>query len=380
MDFTNKSINLLNLHSAIQRFSSNIFDTFGAIYLLSLGISFPIVALIWTSICILGIILRPLSLMLSEKIGLKRSLILGVFISSGLFLVLSKVNGVNSWLYFYILYLTLCDIAYWLPYNSFYAVAGDINSRGKQIGTKLGFVTLLRMVAPLSGGIIITHFGFFYLYVIAMVVMLLSVIPLFFVQDVSPGKLISFKEAIRSIDSRGMILQIGDGIFNIHSFVWTIVLFSLAGNYVTFGGLIAFEIFCTTVLFILLGYFIDKGNGKMITNIGLLILGLAILFRVFFVNTIPEVIFSDILIAIGMTFYLSSFEVGFYNIAKKTPNTLWFMFFGDLGWDLGAIISLALSAYLFVLGVPLRFIIGLSLFGLFIIYYILKNFYTLKKI
>ncbi|MFA6524144.1 MAG: MFS transporter [Candidatus Paceibacterota bacterium] len=373
--FKNKNINLLNLHAGLCRFSNNIFDVFGAVYLLSLGISFPIVALAWAGSLFLRFILRPFSMLLSEKIGLRRALIIGVILGSMLFIVLTKINGINNYFYFYIFYLAICDITYWLPYHSYYATAGDEQNRGKQICVQFGFVTFLKTMAPFVGGIMITHFGFWSLYFIASIVMLLSAIPLFFAKDVLPGKIIIWKEAIQSIDKHGMIMMIGDGILYMHAFVWTIVLFYLVGNYTTFGGLVAFESLSIIVLFYFLGYFIDKGNGKRVTYIGLISIGVVILLRAFLVKTIPEIIITDVLIAFGMTFYLSSFNVGLYNMAKRSSNTLWFHFFGEVGWDIGAMISLTLSAILFSLGVPLKFIIVFALPGLFITYKILKKFY-----
>lgn len=376
MDFTNKTINFLTLHSGIHRFSLNIFDTFGAIYFLSLGISFSIVALTLACSCLLRIVLRPFSLFLSEKIGLKRALILGVFVNTGLFLVISKVNGVNNWLYFYILYFALCDIFYWLPYHSYMAVAGDENLRGKQIGTKIGFITILRMASPLIGGLIISNFGFLALYLSAMLIMLLSIFPLFFTIDMKPGKPMLFKEAIKTIDKKGMIMQLGSGILFIHTFVWTIILFYFVENYVFFGGLVTFELLTTVALSILLGYLIDKGDGKNITYIGLIIIGIVIISRTLFITTLPVIIITDIIIALGIIFYTSSFEVGFYNLAKESGNTLWFNFFGELGWDFGAGLSLLLIAGLFVIGVQLRLLIVFSLPGLFFVYYVLNNFYS----
>ncbi len=380
MDFSNKTINLLALHSGIQRFSGNIFNTFSAVYFLSIGISFPIIAMTWAGDCILRGILRPLSLLLSEKIGLKRALIFGVFVGSGIFLVISKVNGVNSWLYFYIFYLAICDITYWLPFHSYYAIAGDNSSRGKQVATMIGFITILQMTAPLIGGILITKLGFLSLYIAAMIIMLLSIFPLFFARDIKPGKPIHFKNAIKTIDKRGMVLQAGAGILSIHSFVWTIVLYYLVRNYVTFGGLVTFELFITVALAILLGYLIDKGNGKRIISIGLIITGIVIISRAFFITTMPSIIIIDIILAFGTMFYSSSFEVGLYNIAKQSENTLWFNFFGELGWDIGAGLSFVLVAGFFTLGVPLRYLIVFSLPGLFAVYYVLNQFYLTNQV
>ena len=379
MDFSNKNINLLTLHSGIWRFANNIFDVFSAVYLLGLGLSFPVVALAMVCSLILRSILRPLSMMLSEKIGIKKALIFGVVVSSGLFLVLAKVHSLNFWLYFYAFYLSLHDITYWLPYHAFYSSAGDEEKRGKQVGPQQATVAIFRTLAPLAGGLMIAHLGFWSLYLSATIIMLFSAIPLFYVNDITVGKSIGWREALKSIDKKGMIMQMGDGVLYIHDFIWTIIVFYLVGNYVTFGGLITFELFATVLLALFLGYFVDKGKGKKIAVIGLVGTGIIILFRGLYAHTIPQIIFSDILIAFSATFYSSSYSVAFYNLAKESKNTLWFQFFGELGWDIGAMVSLALGTLLFCLGVPFRFFILFSLPGLLIVYYVLKKYYNNKN-
>ena len=376
MDLSNKTVNLLNLHSGLQHFSSNIYDVFGAVYLLTQGLSFTVVSLAFAGGCLLRNLFRIFSLFLSEKIGLKRALIFGTILNSGLFLIISKVNGINSWLYFYIFYSVLCDITYWLPYHTYYSVAGDDEKRGKQIGAKLSLISLFKISAPLVGGIIITHLGFFALSITSILVSLLSIIPLLFTKDIIPNKSIDWKGALKIVGKKGFIMRMGDGILYIHTFIWTIVIFYIARNYVVFGGLVTFELFSTTLLFLLLGYFIDKGKGKIITYIGLISTGIVILLRALWITTIPGIILSDIVLAFGMAFYSSSFEVGFYNLAKQSTNALWFQFFSELGWDIGAMVCLALSAFLYAIGIPLQFILIISVAGLFINYGVLKKFYS----
>lgn len=268
----NRNIDLLDLHVGLHRFGANIIDVFGAVYLLGLGLSFSTVALAAAASCVIRMVLRPFSLLLSERIGLRKSLLIGTVVNAGLFLVLAGVSELNPWLFFYVFYSALCNITYWLSFHSYNAAAGDTDKRGRQMGLQLGLVTVARMVAPLVGGILIVHLGFLSLYVVATVVMLAAVGPLFFIEDVVPGRSMGWREAVRTVDKRGLVIQMGDGLLYMHGFVWTIVLFLIVGNYVVFGGLVAFELLATAFLFMVLGYFIDKGKGRVITYAGLVLL------------------------------------------------------------------------------------------------------------
>ncbi len=374
--FKNKIVNLLNVHSGLHRFSNNIFDVFGAVYLLELGLSYPTVAFAWVGSMLIRFLVRPLSILLSQKIGLKRSIIFGVLVNSGIFFALSKVTGINGWLVFYMVYLALCDIFYWLPYHSYYSTAGDNADRGKQVGVLFGLVTLLSMVAPLIGGILISQFGFSTLYIFATSVMLVSLVPVFFLPDLSPGSTMTFKNAFKSIDKRGLVMQMGEGFMNMHIFVWTIALFYLIGNYETFGLLVTIQLLATSIIFMILGHYLDKGKGRKIMMIGTFLMAVVVILRALFVTTILEVIFVDVIFALASTFFWSSFGVGLYTIAKNTPNTLWFHFFAECGWDIGAGVSIAVSATLFILGVPLKLVILFSLLGLLIVFKVFNNFYN----
>jgi len=374
MDFTNKNINLLNIHSGLQQFSANIFDSFGVIFLLTIGLPLPIIALVWASNCIIRSLLRPIYLFFTQKVGLKKALIYGILFNSGLYLVLYKVNGLNNWLLFYIFYLAICDIAYWLPFHSYYAIAGDKDKRGKQIGVKLSAIAIFQITAPLLGGIVITHFGFLWIYILATLVMLMSIIPILLAEDKIPGEQMNFKTAIKTIDKRGFVMQVGDGILYLQSFVWTVLVYYLVKNFVIFGGLITLELFLTSTLFVLLGFSIDKGNGKKIGLIGLISLGIVIILRSILITTIFQVIVTNFLFAIGMAFYSSAFGVRFYNLSKNSGNTLWFHFFGELGWDIGAASVLIIGAVFLLIGVPLQYLLLCSLIGLPIVNVVFKKF------
>lgn len=375
----NKEIALINLHTALQRYSNKALDVFGAIYFLNLGIAFHIVTLVWAASFVLRFLLRPLSLKFSERFGLKTALIFGTTISSGIFLIFPFVDGVNIWLFVFAVGLAIFDIFYWLPYHAFYTVIGDENKRGLQIALRSGLVDGAQILAPLLGGIMAAKLGFWALYGSAMLVMLVSAIPIFFMKDHSPGVKMGLREAMGRIDKRGLIMQIGDGIHNnAHFFLWTIVLFLLTNDFINFGALITFELFVTVILSFILGHYIDAGKGRWIAHMGPIFLAVAVLARVFWVTTIPQIILLNFVSAIGITFLAMPYQVSINNLAKRTHNALWFHFFGEIGWDIGAAFVFTTAALLSVCGVELRDIMLLALSGLVIVDHVLKRYYKAR--
>ncbi len=370
----NRNITLLNFHTALQRFSNKTLDVFGGVYFLSHGVSFPAVALMWSGSFFIRFLLRPLSLWLSIRVGLKWALILGTIISSGLFLVFSRVDGLNIWLLVFAVYLAFYDILYWLPYHSYYVASGEENDRGKQVAFGALLTNIVQIAVPVLGAILATTIGFESLYISAMICMILSVGPVLFSRDKSPGRKMSFQEAYAEIDKRGLVMSIGQGLVtNAHEFLWTIALFLLIGNLVNFGGLITTELLLVAILSLIIGHFIDQGNIKWATRLGLGITAVAVISRSLWVSTTPQIILINIVAAIGSAFYSMAYAVSLYNFSKRTHNTLWFHFFAEAGADIGSALAMLVSAGLFVIGISLQHIILFALVGLLIIDYAIKS-------
>src|SRR5262249_44864692 len=131
--FSNRTINFLHFHYALWIFGSGVVTIFGPIYLLKLGFSLPAVAAIWGGIHFVRFFFRPLWMPVILKIGLKRALIAGTFLWVGIFPLLSLMQQNPAWLWVLVPWFGLCDVAYWVPFHAFYALAGNLEKRGKQM-------------------------------------------------------------------------------------------------------------------------------------------------------------------------------------------------------------------------------------------------------
>jgi len=376
----NKQVNLLNFHGSLVRFASSVIGIFGIVYLLKQGIPIHIILFLWSLIFILRSAVRPLSLKLQKRIGLKKGVIIGTLFYAGVFPVLSQVDGIGIWLFLFIVYYSIADTLYWLPYHSYYAAMGEEEHRGKHIGVREALSTIFTSIAPLAGGLLIVNFGFTATYFAAAVIMFLASIPVFFTKDRSPGEEMTFKKAYKDLDRRGFWLLLGDSIlYNSHGFLWPVVLFLIVGNFVVMGGLLTLEMILTASLFLLLGHFIDKGKGKKILNIASILFVIVVAGRSFYVYDIKTILVFEVLAAFMLCFYVSSLFTVFYNLSKKSHNTLWFHFFGEIGWDVGAFFALASASLWTFLGFELRYFLPLSFLGLFIVRRVINSYFKNNK-
>ena len=376
----NKQINLLNLHTGLYRFANSIFYIFGTVYFLKQGIPLHIALLIWSFTFIIRMTIRPFALILQETIGLKKSVILGTLFFPGVFIFLSQINGINIWFFLFPIYFAIADSLYWLPYHAYYAAMGDLEHRGKHIGTREALITVLTSIAPVLNGFLIKNIGFWLVYIIAPIVMISAILPLLFANDCSPGEKMTYKKAFKKIDRKGFWLLLGDSIaYNANQFLWPIVLFLLFGNFVILGGLMSLEMFLVAILFLLLGHFIDNGKGIKIVWSAFILFIIVVLGRSFYVNDIKSILIFEVIAALMLCTYSSSLNTAFYNLAKKSHNTLWFHYFAEFGWDIGAFISLTLASLWVYLGFELRYIMPLSLVGILIVRGVLRNYFISAK-
>ncbi len=372
----NKQINLLNLHAILRRFSASIIDIFGSIYFLQQGISLQIVLAVWLVNFLIRISARPISLKLVQKIGLKKSTIIGSIIYSGLFPIIAQVNGVSIWLLIFIIYLAIVDIFYWLPFHAFYASSGDSKHRGKELGSLAAVGTIIAGISPILGGFLIDTFGFWSAYVLSTIVMIFGVIPLFFSSKIEVKSQFSYKQAWKEIDKKGLLLSGGWAIlYTFHDFLWIIIMFSIVGNFFVFGGLIGFQMFITAILFLLLGHFVDKGKGLNIALVGIIMIIIVIFGRAFYVKDVPSILIFEIIMAIANCFFTSSANTAFYAITHKSKNPIWFQFFSESCWDLGSIFSLSIISILVYFDVDLRNIMLLAIPGFWIVYFVLRKYF-----
>lgn len=345
--------------------SLKVFEVFSAIYFLDQGISFPVVMLVFAGSYVGRLFIRPLAVQSIYKYGLKRSTIFGTVFSAGLFLIYPFIDGINAWLILFAVYLAIQDILYWLPYHTFYALAGETETRGKQLAIQEVLINCMQVLVPLSGGVLAHIFGFNALYIAALLAALLSVIPLLFTRDIHPEAKITFKQALKKTNRHGLLLAMGYSFYdNGGTVLWTIVIYMTAENLITFGGLVTYELLIGVVLAWIVGHHVDNGRTKLIVTVGIATLIIAVLFQAFWSMTVTHILIINTVIAFGTTLFSIPYWSVTYNLGHQSISTLWYLFFAEAGWDIGGIAACLLAAILFVFHPDIQHILLISVTGL----------------
>lgn len=360
--FANRTMNLLNAHYCIRAAGQEMANLFALSYLYKQGMPLSAVCFTYTLFFAVRLIFRPLVVRLCTKKGIHFCLVIGACLFAVRYLTLIGVEGINFWVFAFLLVSGFTEAFYWAPYHSYFGVIGAQEDRGSNIGVREAFSALISVVAPVIGGFLLSidkilAFSF------SSLLIVLSIYPLLRSPEIPLPKRLTRKEC-KACDKTGFEFYFTDGIFSQPISVWPLVVFMmLSENYGEFGLLLGLAAVFKAAGNMVFGRLIDKGKGMSVCYIGFGLHILVAIVRIFFAYSIPVVVGCDFFIAIAYSFSTSSFMAPVYNLVKKSPTPLYFMYYSEKGWDFsGAFIMLA-SGALAYFGIDLRYILVFTIIG-----------------
>jgi MFS family permease len=324
-------------------------------------------------------LLRPIAFRIISRIGLRKGAIIGTFLYSGLGLIMSFIHAPDYLFVSFLAYFALCDVFYWFSYHTYFSILSDGHHRGQEVCARETLLVIAGAFAPALGGLLIQYIGFLSAGVIAGLATLTAAYPLFLTPEVKLGKQMSFKAAFLENGHVGFKLWMGWSIlYHMFPFAWAIIIFYLAGSFSLFGGLLSLEVVFSAMVLTIVGRLIDRHRQSSILAVSVPLIIITALFRIYLVDTIYLIIVSDFMMAFAIALYKPILITNFYSYCKTSRNHLWYMLFGEWGWDVGAMLSLSAASLLLAHGTSLRSLIFLSFVGLAITYAILRKIATAK--
>ena len=134
---SNKALNRVYLHGAIQTFAETGGGVFLFVFLLVAGVSVPLVLCTIAAINILRFVLRRWVLPMTRRWGLRNVLIVGTLLESSSYWLVPWVEGPGAMLVLLVIMSSIGSVIYWTCYHAFVAAIGDDDSRGQQVGSMI---------------------------------------------------------------------------------------------------------------------------------------------------------------------------------------------------------------------------------------------------
>ena len=373
--FRNNTVNLLNLHYAIHSLALTGGGAFYVVFLLKSGLSAAVVLLAVAAILLGRFVIRPSVLMFARRVGLKPLVITGTLMSSMQYLVLPEVHEIGLALLVLCIVSSVADTYYWTCYHAYFAMLGDAEHRGHQVGAREAIAAIVGIIGPLATGWALTVLGPHAAFGATAVVLVLSALPILWTPNAriawnAPGV---FRAALP-----GMLLFAADGwMVAGYWVVWSIALFlALGESFSAFGGAMALSAVVGAVSGLALGRLIDTGHGVRAAFIALAVLVVTIGLRAASYGNAPLAVIANAIGALVGCIYVPALGTSIYNQAKRSPCALRFHIAAEGGWDLGSATASLIAAALLWFGVPLGVCILLSLIGALAAFALLRRYFA----
>ena len=358
----NDAINRVNLHTTIQALAQGIGGVFVFVYLLKAGVAIPWVLCTLAGMTAGRFALRPLVLTAARRCGLRATLIIGTILEAAIFLLLPWVHGPDWVLVLIIAVGALGSVFYWTSLHACYALLGDAEHRGKQIGVRVAAAAVMNIAAPWLGGWALAAIGPLLTFGLVAVVQVGAITPLL-------GLAVPPVAEIAPFDWRAarlaVVLQAADGWFGAGFYnVWQIALFvTLGERFGSYGGAMALAGLVGAAASLVVGRFIDLGHGRAWVFVAYGACALVTVVKAAALHSPALAVLANALATVAALLLEPAMMTRVYNLAKASPCPLRFFMATEGGWDVGCCAACLTAAALSAAHVSLSVAILLALLG-----------------
>jgi hypothetical protein len=362
--FRNAAVNRVMLHTAIAALAQQSGGVFVFVFLLKAGVPAPLVLCVIAAMVGGRFLMRPAVLPLARRLGLRRTLMLGTAMEAAIYPMLPFVHGPGPLLWGVIVISAAGSVVYWTCYHAYFAVVGDAEHRGGQVGLREAMTGLIGVAAPVLAGWMLATTGPQATFGVVALVQLAAALPFIGARDVAvahevPG---GYRAALE-----GAALMGADGWFaSAFYHVWQIALFvSLGEGYVNFGGAMALAGLAGAVGSLTIGRMIDLGRGRASVLLAYGCGAGVVALKAVSIGHPALAVASGAFGATAAALLIPALMTRVYNLAMAAPCPLRFNIATEAGWDIGCGLGCLSAAGLLALGAGWGPVLMLGLVGAF---------------
>lgn len=286
----------LYMSVAIQDFALAAVTLFEPIYLYGLGYSISDILMYYIVVYALYYILVPLGGKFVARSGPERSIVISTLCLVGYYLSLFLVKDAAIFFWVAPVMFALQKTFYWPAYHADFIAASDQGQRGKEYSGLWSVSTLMYIIGPALGGLLISLFGFNVLFGFVIITIILSSVPLFIAPVRPPRENFSYWQAFwqpfTGFHLRSTIGYLALGEELVLLAVWPIFISLIFTSYASIGGAVAVATLLTALATLYIGKLIDQGRRPLALRWAGIITALGWLVRPW-LQAIPAVFTSD---------------------------------------------------------------------------------------
>jgi len=359
--------------TAIRGFAISLIGIFEPIYIyLFFDRSIPLTLLYFAAVSLLFGILAPFGGKILSRLGIKHAMLWSIPFLFLYFLGLWQIEKLGIFFLVLILFHAAHNLLYWPAFHIDFTRFSEQGKRGKEVGYANIIISISSAIGPFVGGLILTLFGFPELFAIVLILLFVSMIPLFLSQEIKEEYFDNFKQAFKETlkkNRRAKVVALGfaGAEFAVHAYIWPLYLFIIAISFEELGIITSLALIVGMVFIYLIGKASDKIGPEKLLTIG------SILNAVFwpikmFVRTPLDAFLAHTLHSFGSYTAYIPFASIFYDWAgkyKTSRNRLVIVREITLNISRGVFLLLLAPVFLFFDNLAIVFLIaGFMSFGL----------------
>ncbi|MBW3015007.1 MFS transporter [Candidatus Woesearchaeota archaeon] len=352
------------VNNALRTFAVSLIGIFIPIFLLKKGFFLNQIIIYFIVMFLSMGLFAIMAGILAEKFGLKHIIFISTPMSIIFFLILFYIDRIPSLLNLLAVYEGILSALYWIPFNSLFAKYSSKKRRGEQTGYLLSIPKLTAIAAPTIGGVIIVFSGYNALFIAIAILLAISVVPLFYSNDVKPHIKFSFEKILFKKNLKETFAFMFDGQrYVILTIIWPIFIYFLSTDILSLGLAGTATTLGAVIFPIVIGKLTKKISLKSILKIG----GITS-FVVWIYALFPRNISYILVLTLLMSIFSIMIELPFITIIfekASRKHTTEYMVYRSICLNIGRV------AILTILYVTLnKFIVGFSLTSLTSLFYI----------
>ncbi len=202
-----------------------------------------------------------------EKIGYRWGILWGVVFQILMLLFLLVSEGDHRWLLVAAIMSGMVILFYWISRLSLFSDDGV----EEEFGEEMGVVTMLErgssILAPFLGGVIIAGFGFRMLFALGVVLLLVSIVPLFFMPYHEHADGISWSHFVKFLkkkNNKKLVLGFfGRGMEDLVTiWIWPLFAFIIIGTFEGLGAVTSIVMVVSLLTAFMVGKLFDRNRAK----------------------------------------------------------------------------------------------------------------------
>ena len=337
----NRELSEMYISIAIKNLALSMIGIFIPIYLYS-DLGYPITKIVLFFLVYAGSMMVT-SLVIPKflsKFGLKH----GILLSMVLFIL--NIILLQSLHYHGLFYLPavvwgIGNSTYWISFHTDFIENSDSKNRSQEVSLWYIMAFLGILLGPILGSVIITYLGFLTLFVISILILLLSAVPLFLSPELHVPVKFSYKEIFKMDHTKQTLIYVIYGIRVIVSnLALPLFIFIALGSYLEVGGIASIAALSSMVI----GFFVGKvarteKREKTFFRFGALFHSLG-LFSFIFIKLFIHFIINSIYLSLSFVFVEIPHHTLVYSKAKKTKNTLGYIAYREAAIAFGRVLGL----------------------------------------